>query len=404
MTQRDAYRQEILAWLLGRLAKGPTTGRVPLQPPAQLPETPIRAWWIFEGKRYRGLDGPLSANFGAIDRQARRLLSSFSPVRRVVESPEGETDWIASTFHTLTSGRRTYVSRASGVGLNGDEKDALLGWLEWLRAGWLDYASSVGTPEGIPAEVPWQPRQLPISYQEIPNLRRWAHTAKRSRWPLLRNVAAESLRAVLEPQSLDRLPLPSQPDVLFEILCLVRILRVFEPNPTHIRWLDLATGQNEVHLPGLKYSFQHSLARAEVLSTSEFGTDLRDAMDFYGLGVPTRADGLLRFSEPRAGFQAILVEVKSGSQSPDAAIYQLKCYRAALRKAFPQPIVVWGIVEQEWRESATSGGSYATSLPPAHPNGDRWICSTADDIGETIAALGLKHAVTSDVSPLAAAS
>ncbi len=48
--------------------------------------------------------------------------------------------------------------------------------------------------------------------------------ARRSRWPLLREVVAETFRAAVEPESIDRLPLPSGRDALFELLCAVRIL------------------------------------------------------------------------------------------------------------------------------------------------------------------------------------
>lgn len=390
MSNENTYRAEILEWLLGRLEKRRSPGEIPSQPPTRLPETPVRSWWIFEGKRYVGVDGSLSSNFASIDRQARRLLSAFSPARRVVYSPEGETDWIASGFHTLTQGRPTYVSRASQAGLSEAETETLLGWLEWIRVEWASYVTTVGTPEGVLDDLPWPARPVPASRRDTPNLRRWAHTAKRSRWPLLRNVAAESLRVVLEAEALDRLPLPSQRETLFEVLCLVRVLREFEPRPAHLRWLDLETGQNEVHLPGIAYSFQHSLPRSSVLSTDEFRPDLRRAIDFYHLRVPARIDGLLRFSKPRGGFHAILLEQKSGSQSPDTAIYQLKCYRAALREMLPQPIIVWAIVENEWRDSGGFAELRAGCLAPDPlATGDVWVFSTADRIPEVLSALGV---------------
>ena len=59
----------------------------------------------------------------------------------------------------------------------------------------------------------------------VDQLRQWAHVTRRSRWPLLRDVVAETLRTVFEPDALDHVPLPTDHATLFELLCLVRIAR-----------------------------------------------------------------------------------------------------------------------------------------------------------------------------------
>ena len=86
----------------------------------------------------------------------------------------------------------------------------------------------------------------------------------------------------MEPESLDRLPLPSGRESVFELLCVVR---------------------------------------------------------------PRRFDALVTFDKPRAGFHGILLEAKSGAQSFADTVHQLKAYRAALKEQLPGPLLVWGVVE-----------------------------------------------------------
>ncbi len=382
----DAYSDEIRSWLLGRLARQRTSGPIPAQPATRLPHPPVLFWWIFEGRRYKGLDDSLCQNWATIDRHARRLLVSYNPTWRLVDTPEGETDWIASSFHTLTAGRPVFVSKASKAGLRRNERDALLGWLEWLRQSWADYCSWPGPPDDTES-VPWSERPEKLVRADHWCLRRWAHTAKRSRWPLLRNVVAESLRCLLEPQELNKLPLPENHGTLFEILCMVRILRAFNERPRHIRWLHLETGRNRVEIPGLTYFFQKSLDKRLVLSTPEFGNGLHQAMKRHRLRTPSTIDGWLNFTEPRNGFGGILVEAKSGSQSPDKAVYQLKCYRAAVKELDPRPLLVWGIVEEPMPTEVQASAFETLDVQfTGPPTGDTWVFSTADEITKVLAA------------------
>jgi hypothetical protein len=77
----------------------------------------------------------------------------------------------------------------------------------------------------------------------------------------------------------------------------------------------------------------------------------------------------------------MLIEAKSGSQTYEAAVHQLKCYRAALLAQVAGPLLVWGIAEagavQTW-----DGNTFV-------PFEDLWLFTPASAIPSTIAALGL---------------
>jgi hypothetical protein len=121
-----------------------------------------------------------------------------------------------------------------------------------------------------------------------------------------------------------------------------------------------------------------------VLATDEFDHGLRRGVTAFGIRVPRYIDGWLAFDEPRAGVNGILIEAKSGSQGPSAAVYQLKCYRAALRQMTPGPLLVWGIAE-EWQDRGVDVGSAA--LMQRGEDDDLWVFSTADQIPEIMMAL-----------------
>lgn len=383
VSNSNEYAQEIKSWLLGRVEKRRQTHSIDS---ADRPELfhRVAMWWMFEGKQYGMLQGTLAASWSQVDHQVRRLLTTYNPVWRSVAAPEGETDWVATAFASATASRRVFVSRASHAGLGDLERQALLGWLEWITRCWLDYTAELGPPEGSSAELPWDTNCRDLSWFEPAQLKRWAHAAKRSRWPLLRTVVAESLRCVLEPQDIDQLPLPSDPPTLFELVCMVRILRFFDAEPSFIRWIDAARG-NKVRLPGLTYRTQHTLSRDHVLSTYEFDHGLRDAFASAGIRAPARVDGWLTFDEPRAGFHGILVEAKSGTQGPEAAVYQLKAYRAALQQQLMARLVVWGVTESEFESPATTPHRFSPSADAQ----DHWVFSSASEIPLVLASAGL---------------
>lgn len=366
-----AYSEEIRSWLVGRLGSKPVSGPIERQKAAAL-SAPAKLWWLLEGKRYDWLESNLASSWPRIDAEVRRLRSTFNPVWRHVVAPEGETDWVATAAASLTAHEPVFVSKAARSGLDQGEQQALLGWLGWIAACWTDHVSRVGAPDGIARSLPW--KVAGTSAIASQQLRRWAHVARRSRWPLLRKVVAESLRCELEPQELDRIPLPSDRTKLFELVCMVRTLRALYGNPETLRWLDSENG-NQVQLPGVTYHYQFSLAKEDVLTTSEYSPGLRAAMRHHRTRVPRDVDGLLVFDQLWRGFKAVLIEAKSGTQSPDAAIYQLKAYRAALERSFPGRYLVWGIVEapHHW-----------DGLSPADRSGDVWVFSDASRIPEVL--------------------
>jgi hypothetical protein len=116
------------------------------------------------------------------------------------------------------------------------------------------------------------------------------------------------------------MPLPSDSATLFELLCMIRILKVLEGRPAIVRWLNADSG-NRVDLSSVRYFYQKYFPREVILSTSEFPVQVRQAVDRHPASLPGRADGLIQLAKPRVGFNAILVEAKSGGQSFDAAIY-----------------------------------------------------------------------------------
>jgi len=389
------YAQEIRSWLVARIGKQIGTGEIRPVTEAHLPPRAL-LWWIFEGKLYPWLEGSLCESWQIIDNHARCLLGTYSPIWREVDIPEGETDWLASAFRSVTSNRSVYVCRASRPGLDDKERIALMGWLEWVRVNWAEYVTHVTPPAGVSAELPWGEDDLGISMPDPRLIRRWAHTAKRSRWPLLRTVVAESFRCTFEPQELLKLPLPDDHATLFELVCMVRILGALEPTPDHIRWLDLENSRNRLEVAELSYAFQHHIPAETVLATSEFDYGLRNAMLRQNVRVPQRADGWLEFKEPRNGFKGILIEAKSGSQSFDATLLQLKCYRAALKRLVPGRFIVWGIVEQVDPNSENAAINVPTLSTP-DTDTDQWVFSSADQIGPVLQRFGLTSECRVDV-------
>src|SRR6185503_3226604 len=104
--------------------------------------------------------------------------------------------------------------------------------------------------------------------------------------------------------------------------------------------------ENAIRLPGLTCHFQYTIQRDSMLGSPEFSSSLREAVLRHNFALPQRVDALVLFDETRRGFKGLLLEVKSGGQSYDAAVHQLKCYRAALATRIPEPMIVWGITEE----------------------------------------------------------
>jgi len=376
----DKWAEEIRDYLLGRLAKKPRTEPLGSPQRTQLDSPPVRRWWIFEGKRYAMLNGPLAQNREWIVSQAKRLLRTFNPRLRFSDRPDGVVDWgqtLARGFHQV---RQEYVMRSSGVGLDEQEHAALCGWMTWIAAEWVEYVQHVG----IESSGEWPTFACETQGQvSVDRLRRWAHAARRSRWPLLHGIVAESFRPVLEPEELDRIPLPFDEPVLFELLCLVRVARCVAPPPRALRWLT-AENENEIKLDGTCIYYQQSLQEDRVLATYE--AELASALKFFDVSTPKRVDLRFEFESTRAGFDGIIIEAKSGVQHYDDSVPQLRAYRAARRPG--SRYLIWGVVENPVGSSKTLE-DLQVRFAVANKTADVWVFSSADAIPVVLsAALG----------------
>lgn len=381
-----AWEREIRGWLLGRLGKGLTTGESPAA------ETNLAgralAWWIFEGRRHRFLDGPLALRSAEAEREARRLDAVLSPEWSVDESPAAETDWVRTALRRPMDPLPRFVVRASSSGLTDLEREALHGWRRFTAGLWRDYTAELGVPAGAPETLPWQSEEEPEPVS-LRQLHRWAQAARRSRWPLLREVVAETFRAAVEPESIDRLPLPSGRESVFELLCVVRLLDALHGPSGQIRLLGDGDDLAGIRLPGLTCLYQGWLG-GERLSDEELGAPCVNALERHGVVLPRRFDALVTFDKPRAGFHGILLEAKSGAQSFADTVHQLKAYRAALREQLPGPLLVWGVVEGGGdRTKAFDVGALREGAAERKEGQDLWLFTSEGEIRKALEGVGL---------------
>ena len=229
----EAWSPEIRDFLIGRLAKGARSVRLAGSHEQVLRHPPVRRWWVFEGRQYPSIGGTLASRWVEAICAVRRLRRTFNPRLRISERPEGTVDWGRTLARGFTGANLEYVVRSTGVGIGPEEDAALAGWMRWIAEEWAPYSERFHLPTPTPArEVLAALRSVDSgSPPTVDQLRRWAHVARRSRWPLLRDLVAESMRPSLEPAELDRIPLPTDRATLFELLCLVRIARRIAPPP-----------------------------------------------------------------------------------------------------------------------------------------------------------------------------
>ncbi|HWL85432.1 MAG TPA: hypothetical protein VNO21_06500 [Polyangiaceae bacterium] len=376
------YLDEIRAYLFGRLSKRRT--REAIAPHRANNNTPDRilSWWIFEGKRYRCFDGPLAANWEYIKHEARRLLQVWSPEWREARIPEGEVDWTTSAILSLAGTGRVYRVRSTQNGLSDQEQRCLIRWMSWIRRQWHVYATQVPAHLGMRDALPWNEEKG--KPEDNASLRNLAQVAAKSRWPLLRDVIAETLRHIHEPNTLfDAIPLPKKHAQAFQLLCMTRMLRVICPEPEHIRWIDpTSVEKNTVVVQGCSYTHEHSLAKGTALKSEALERGLRDAMARHGVHCPERIDGFLKFDTPLRGFTGILVEAKSGAEEFKDTVHQLRFYRAAMREIESGPLIIWGITEQrESPEQANRAYDELKRIMATRSLEDEvWVFSGADDV------------------------
>jgi hypothetical protein len=377
------WKSEILDFLLGRLTSGASSVELTAPHRHAFVSVPIRRWWIFEGKRYRYIDGPLVAAFDRIVSMARRLDATFNPRTTLRERPDGDVDWARTLARGPYHEWSDHVVRSSLLGLDDAERAALRGWVRWLDDEWHEYTRTIATDTVLDTQEFAAEVTGPFT---VERLRRWAHVARRSRWPLMRDVVAETLRPVLEPDDLGALPLPSDIPSLFELLCLVRVARYFEPRPHDVRWLGSGEIGNSIQIGTLHCHYQQYLDQQDVLNTPDYAGALARAVAIFDVSVPRRMDIALDFSRPLNGFDGVLIEAKSGSQRYHDTVAQLRTYRQARRRSSQARYVVWGIVEQSELVDATPE-RLAGLLAITHLGEDLWLFSSADRIGDALAAL-----------------
>lgn len=344
------YTKEIREYLIGRLVPKHGTDDLNRNIVTTI-QYPILPWWIFEGNRYKGYPEPLYRSWDQINRQINLLLSTYNPRWQGISLPEGEIDWVATAFKTVTNIVPEFVCKTSKVGLSENEKIALFGWIKWISELWSNYLNSL--------KLEYKPTDLfkdciDSSHDLIDtnsrNLINWASTAKRSRWPLMRNVVAESLRCTFEPVFISRLPLPKTESEIFELLCMVRILKTLKETPSAISWVDLRGGNNTCRIPGATYHYQYKF---KPLNSSAFSDELSDAVRIQNVKIPKLADGYLEFDTCCNGFRGILVEAKSGQNRESGdTVYQLKSLLSAIRKEKNGgKFIILGIVEDSDKEN-----------------------------------------------------
>ena len=202
----------------------------------------------------------------------------------------------------------------------------------------------------------------------------------------MRNVVAESLRCAFEPVYINRLPLPETESEIFELLCMVRILKAFNSKPSVISWVDTKAGNNECCIPRAVYHYQYNL---KPLHSSEFSDVLSDAVELQKVKIPNFADGYLEFDTRFNGFDGILVEAKSGqNRETGDTVYQLKSLLAAIRKEMDGGrFLSLGIVESSDKDNNLNHYLEFVSDKYAHSENDMWCFLKADEIEWAIKSL-----------------
>jgi len=118
----------------------------------------------------------------------------------------------------------------------------------------------------------------------------------------------------------------------------VRIAKCLAPRPRDLRWIDKESADNTIRLlrlPGVTCRYQQALDRQTVLATPDYAGALAKAVDVFGGGIPQFVDLAFDFDEPRAGFDGLIVEAKSGVQPYRHAVAQLRTYEKRVRARHP---------------------------------------------------------------------
>jgi hypothetical protein len=384
----EAWATEVRDYLLGRVSTNLTSGHV--KPTLhRFGYSPARRWWIFEGKIHKSLGGSFAVCSAQLATRLRSLLSTLNPQRSIVDRIEGPIDWC----RTIARGPAyppEYVTTTSSVGLPEQELSSLKGWLRLIVREWHAYTESVDVFHHTGM------KQLELLAHDFgshdarsdtePPVTHWAHLFRRSRWGILRNVVAESLRPFVESEEIDQLPVPSEREVRFELLCLVRIARTLIHVPGCIRWLQLGLAHNSLNIDKLRIEYQLTVDADDCrrgLSTSDA---MLAALRHFDIAVPREPDLLLTISSLHSEFEQILVEAKSGSQPVSAAFFQLRAFSSALTPKRGRRLI-WGIAEAALPLSPADLAFITQQVRSA--NRDVWVFSSHVDIELVMRTVGV---------------
>lgn len=388
------YRAEIVNFLLGRVQPTRTTTAL-LPATARLTDGPTLWWWILEGQSHALLEGALLTRLDDVVRRARRLLGVFSQRDRVLSRPEGRVRWLDSALASVGSMQPRYVCEVATAGLAKPERAALIGWCDWLANGVDGFIDLLDAPTKKAIARPLEVlRRLgaPAHGAHDAALRvRWAHAARRSRWPLLRTVVADSIRCESEAIRVTNLPLPADRATVFELLCLVRALKAIEPAPQRVRWL--VQGHNQVRLDGLRATFQRSFHGQALQAAMQLSPVAGAAMQAFAVRQPKITDLIVHFDTPRNGFDGVLIEAKSGGVQYRHAVWQLQIYRRALEAIRPRRMLVMGVCENP-KQGRLTPAQVSWLQAEAKTAGDVWAFAGPADIGAVLTAIGLSSTGT----------
>lgn len=389
-TAREGWRGLLTDRLLGALYQRRIAQ--PLSRPATTrlgDRLPIYQWWLFEGREWSAIDGPLGARWAHLHRAVRGLLRTHNPRVREEDRPTGEVDWP----RTLARGPRwdgAVVVRAGRIGLGDDERDALLGWLGFALAEWRGFATRWSSAPSTADRAALDALTALAASAAPPIAARraqWARIATRSRWPLLRELVAPSLRALDEPREIVSLPLPDSDDRLFELVVLALVADALGATWSEVRWFTARAlaedRERHVHIDGLSVIWQASLDRAASLRAS-LEAELIPVVDDWGLRAHTNLDLLFNVRTiAHVPFDRIAVEVKSGDQSWSDGFWQLRAYGRTLRERAPgERILALCVAERAPTLNAAQQARIAQQAASGAPI--VWAFSNPADIATTL--------------------
>ena len=106
----------------------------------------------------------------------------------------------------------------------------------------------------------------------------------------------------------------------------------------------------------------------------------------FGVSIPKYIDLAFDFRVPRAGFDGLIVEAKSGSQQYGQAVAQLRTYRSARQRRPGSRYLILGIVESPNDPELTRDelAGFIAAAPGAE---DLWVFTGAGAIESTLMAV-----------------